>query len=106
MKCLINQWFLKGNIDLKEIMDSYNKLIKDMEILRCAYIYKDISHKAEIIYKHKYTTFPVSDVSKMSDKEHLNLIENVLATEARREYNPERDSVLKLKGFITKKTEF
>lgn len=94
-------WRMVGEIDSKKIMENYEKFMQNNEIFRTVYLYKGLEEPVKVIYANREKTFPIHDIRNVNYEKQNFLIKNILAAEARREYNVESDATLRLQGFLT-----
>lgn len=93
-------WRMVGDIDGKKIMENYEKFMRNNEMFRTVYLYKGLEEPVKVIYENREKTFPIHDIRNLNYAKQNFLIKNILAAEARREYNVESDVPLRLQGFL------
>lgn len=98
-------WRLTGPINAKQFMKNYVQIIQKYEVFRTVYLYKGLKEPVRVVYQNKETTFPINDIRNMSYQKQNFVIKNVLAAEARRDYNMESDSVFRIQGYLTRENE-
>lgn len=98
-------WRMVGDIDRNKIMENYEKFMTNNEIFRMVYLYKGLAEPVKVIYANREKTFPIHDIKNLNYAKQNFLIKNILAAEARREYNVESDVPLRLQGFLTGSSE-
>lgn len=94
-------WRMVGDINGRKIMDNYEKFMRNNEMFRTVYLYKGLEEPVKVIYENREKTFPIHDIRNLNYAKQNFLLKNILAAEARREYNVESDVPLRLQGFLT-----
>lgn len=92
---------LTGKVDLKRIMRGYNRLLEDYPMLRTAYLYRGLQTPYRVVYEKKQESFPIHDMTKANQQRLTFLLKNILASEMRRQFDIERDPVLRIQGYLT-----
>ncbi len=96
-------WGLAGPVDSKNIMRSYNELLRETPALRTHYIYEGMSERIRVVYYHSISSFPIIDISNLNSKEQTKFLEKFVSSKARFEYNPESENILNLHAFLIEK---
>lgn len=92
---------LTGKIDLKRIGRGYAELLESYPLLRTVFFYKGLQKPVKVVYENTEKVFPLHDMQKTDRRKLIFLMKNVLASEMRRNYNIESDSVLRIQGYLT-----
>ena len=98
-------WRLRGDIDIKKIMQNYVKFIQSDETFRTVYLYKGLQRPVRVVCESVEKVFPIHDIRNIARDKQMFLMKNVLAAEARREYNAETDSVFRIQGYLVEEHE-
>lgn len=96
-----NIWKVVGNINTVSIMRGFNKMISENPIFRTNYVLDLFDCGLEITYESAdAVSFPITDISKLDGKTMMCKIASFAAAEARRVYNPQKNPVIRIQGFI------
>lgn len=93
-------WHMTGTINMQQIMSDYSKFMQKNEVFRTVYLHKGLEEPVRVVYQNREKNFPIHDLKNMNRDTQSFLIKNVLAAEARREYNIESDSSFRIQGYL------
>jgi amino acid adenylation domain-containing protein/non-ribosomal peptide synthase protein (TIGR01720 family) len=60
---------IQGDLDIHLVEKSLNELFKRHDILRTAFVYKDIEHPVQVVLKDRLIDFYFEDISKIENRE-------------------------------------
>lgn len=88
------------------LVDNYNRLLKENRELRDQILYKKVRVPLRVTLKRKSENMvPVDNIQKLELKQKMVLLENVMAAMARKQHNPEVDSILQIRCFVLGKED-
>lgn len=93
-------WKVNGVFKPLSLIKGYNDLLKDYPVLRTNYIVDKISTDVLVTYEPTDSTFPIIDISRLDLNEQAHRIVSIAAAESRREYDPEKSSILRIQVLI------
>lgn len=89
-----------GKIDTKSILEKYNKILQQYEILRTNYFYKNWDTPFKAIHSYKESDFMIQSLLEESRENAKKIVCHAFAASLRDEYHPEKDRILRLKAFV------
>lgn len=92
---------LKGKIQIKQIMDGYAKMMQEQQIFRTFILHKGLKNPVKVVYESAEKVFPIHDLRNLSRDRQIFVMKNVLASQARHDFNIETDPVLRIQGYLT-----
>ena len=84
----------------------YNEVLAKNEILRSVYIQGALAEPLRVVYTYANDSFPIRDVSTLPFDSKMSIVENVIAVQTRREYNPGKSRMLELQAFMVRDEEY
>lgn len=96
---------LTGKIQMKQIMDGYAKMMQEQQLFRTAYLHKGLENPVKVVYANADRVFPIHDLRNLNRDKQVFVMKNVLASQARHDFNIEIDPVLRIQGYLTGQRE-
>ena len=93
-------WRVVGDINRRQIMLRYADFIQHEKTLRTYYLYRGLKKPVKVVCESRENAFPIHDLRNLKEDNQIYIFKNVLAAEARREYNSEAESVGRMQGFL------
>lgn len=92
---------MTGEVHRQQILKNYQQLIQNEPVFRTLYLYDGLEKPVRVVVEQSENSFSVHDIRGIDEKKRSFFMKNVLAAEARREYNIETDPVLYIHGYQT-----
>jgi iturin family lipopeptide synthetase B len=87
---------LQGELDMGRVEKSLNQLFKRHDILRTAFVYKDIRRPLQVVLRNRTIDFHYRDISKTGEKEEIeNFIKEFKAKDKARGFDLSKDVLMR-----------
>ncbi|UCH95917.1 MAG: amino acid adenylation domain-containing protein, partial [Candidatus Aminicenantes bacterium] len=98
---------LQGELDIVVLEKSLNELFKRHDILRTAFVYKDIKRPVQVLLKDRLIDFYFQNISEIGEREEKeNLIKEFKERDKRRSFDLSKDVLMRVSIFRADESEY
>jgi len=98
---------LQGELDIDRVEKSLNELFKRRDILRTAFVYKNIEPPVQVVLKERAIDFYYQDISKINEPgEKKNIIKEFKEKDKQRSFDLTRDVLMRVAIFRTEESQY
>jgi amino acid adenylation domain-containing protein/non-ribosomal peptide synthase protein (TIGR01720 family) len=100
-------YHMQGQLDINLVEKSFNELFKRHDILRTAFVYKDIQRPVQVVLKDRNIDFYYEDIAKTREpKEQENLINQYKIKDRERLFDLSKDALMRIAIFRVDRAQY